>query len=355
MDKSILKYDREIYIKPFSSGEVMYFETVLPLEGEVISLLYPVEEVYFLTDYGLKVIYEEGKDYLVKDGKIIIPKGSKIKTLPVDNYYPKANSEFPSKIIPELCSYKFNEERYICFGESDYMSTKQIAVTYRHKNTHPLYEQKVQVDKLPNFFDKIEKEHEATVLFYGDSITVGCNSSGTEYGNHSSPYAESFPVMVKDTIADRLKAKINYVNTAVGGTTTKWGEENYQERVNKYHPDLLILAFGMNDPWSKEEHMVSIRNIIEGVRKDNPKCDIVLISTSVPNVESEMTKFHMQTFYQEYDKIDIERVAHVNMTLAHLDLLKYKKFKDMSGNNVNHPNDFLARLYAQSILKVLGL
>ena len=355
MDKSILKFNREIYVKPFSSGEVMYFETALPLEGEEISLLYPVDEVYFLTDYELKTIYEEGKDFFVKDGKIIIPKGSKIKTTSVDEYYPKEPTAFPNKVIPELCPYKFNELRYVCFGEGDYMSKKQIAVTYRHKNTHPLYEQEVQIDKLPNFFKKINKDHKATVVFYGDSITVGCNSSGTEYGNYSSPKAESWPVMVKATMTSKLNADINYVNTAVGGTTSKWGEENYQERVNKYHPDLLILAFGMNDPWSKEEHMVSIRNIINGVRTANPNCDIVLVSTSVPNVESEMTKFHMQTFYQEYDKIDIERVAHVNMTLAHFDLLKYKKFKDMSGNNVNHPNDFLARLYAQSVLKVLNL
>jgi len=38
----------------------------------------------------------------------------------------------------------------------------------------------------------------------------------------------------------------------------------------------------------------------------------------------------------------------------HLDLLKRKAFKDMSGNNINHPNDFLIRIYAQTILSALG-
>ena len=32
------------------------------------------------------------------------------------------------------------------------------------------------------------------------------------------------------------------------------------------------------------------------------------------------------------------------------DLLEKKNFCDMSGNNVNHPNDFLARAHAQTIL-----
>jgi len=30
-----------------------------------------------------------------------------------------------------------------------------------------------------------------------------------------------------------------------------------------------------------------------------------------------------------------------------------KRFRDMTGNNINHPNDFLARIYAQVLLKAL--
>ena len=36
-------------------------------------------------------------------------------------------------------------------------------------------------------------------------------------------------------------------------------------------------------------------------------------------------------------------------------LLEKKRFFDMTGNNVNHPNDFLASVYAQTILKILGV
>ena len=355
MDKSILKYNREIYVAPFDKGDVMYFETALPIEGEEISLLYPISEVLFVTNYGLNIIYEEGKDYLVKNGKIIIPSGSKIKQLSIDEYYLKDGTSFPLKISKEHCPYKFNEDRFVLYGEGDFFTKNQIAVTYKHLNTHSLYSQVEQRDKLPNFFNKISKNHEASILFYGDSITVGCNSSGTEYGNNTSPYAESWPVMVSKTIEDRCKTKINYINTAVGGTTTEWGRDNYKERVNKYHPDLLVLAFGMNDPWNKDKHISLIKEIVNGVREDNPDCDVILISTSVPNQESEQVKLESKYFYEEYEKLDIDRVAVVNMTKAHLDILKYKKFKDMTGNNVNHPNDFLARLYAQSILKVLGL
>ncbi len=39
------------------------------------------------------------------------------------------------------------------------------------------------------------------------------------------------------------------------------------------------------------------------------------------------------------------------MTTTHADLLKRKRFQDFTGNNVNHPNDFLVRAYAQVMLK----
>ena len=42
------------------------------------------------------------------------------------------------------------------------------------------------------------------------------------------------------------------------------------------------------------------------------------------------------------------------MTAMHLDLLKAKRFRDMTGNNVNHPNDFLARVYAQVVLQTVA-
>ena len=43
----------------------------------------------------------------------------------------------------------------------------------------------------------------------------------------------------------------------------------------------------------------------------------------------------------------------VNMTDVHDHLLTRKRFVDMTGNNINHPNDYLIRVYAQVILKTL--
>ena len=38
------------------------------------------------------------------------------------------------------------------------------------------------------------------------------------------------------------------------------------------------------------------------------------------------------------------------MTSIHQSLLARKSYADMTGNNINHPNDYLARVYAQTLL-----
>ncbi|MEF2247094.1 hypothetical protein [Paenibacillus sp. IITD108] len=42
----------------------------------------------------------------------------------------------------------------------------------------------------------------------------------------------------------------------------------------------------------------------------------------------------------------------VNMTRLHTQLLERKKYSDLTGNHINHPNDFLSRLYALAIAAV---
>ena len=47
-------------------------------------------------------------------------------------------------------------------------------------------------------------------------------------------------------------------------------------------------------------------------------------------------------------------VAVANLTQIHKDILATgKKYRDMTGNNINHPNDFIARVYAQVVLRTL--
>jgi hypothetical protein len=46
-------------------------------------------------------------------------------------------------------------------------------------------------------------------------------------------------------------------------------------------------------------------------------------------------------------------IALADMTSVHQELLRTKAYVDMTGNGLNHPNDFLTRWYAQVIGSLL--
>jgi len=42
-----------------------------------------------------------------------------------------------------------------------------------------------------------------------------------------------------------------------------------------------------------------------------------------------------------------------NMTSVSKAVLEHKEFHDYSGNNINHPNDYFVRVYAQTLLQTI--
>ncbi|MFQ9799060.1 MAG: hypothetical protein ACLR23_09125 [Clostridia bacterium] len=58
--------------------------------------------------------------------------------------------------------------------------------------------------------------------------------------------------------------------------------------------------------------------------------------------------YNQQPDYKEaLDTLCREGVIVANVRDVQRELLKKKRFIDMTGNNINHPNDFFHRVYAQ--------
>ncbi|MPN39371.1 hypothetical protein SDC9_186899 [bioreactor metagenome] len=51
---------------------------------------------------------------------------------------------------------------------------------------------------------------------------------------------------------------------------------------------------------------------------------------------------------------DYNGVVVANMTQIHKYILTRKHYRDITGNNVNHPNDFVARMYLQVLLDTIS-
>ena len=111
----------------------------------------------------------------------------------------------------------------------------------------------------------------------------------------------------------------------------------------------------MNDGTGKmapDVFQANIQGIIQKTREVNPKTEFILVSTMLPNPESEFVGTQT-TFKEALTKLTGPGIVLVDMTSVHAELLKRKSYQDLTGNHINHPNDYLIRWYAQQILGLL--
>lgn len=349
-------YDLDICTKPYYEGDVVYYETCMFIgEESCVHTLFPIEEMISVLNYSLNEKYEEGIDYIFKGNTIQRLKGSRMPYFePKDIFLQEPNDkgtllEIIDKDILKSCP----GAKYFLYGEQDTFTKKQIAVTYKHKEGEwKGTRAKYQGDKLSAFLKKIQNHEKATIVFTGDSITTGCDASGTDAGGNVPPYLDPYPVLVTKKLEKVFNSETNYINTAVGGTHADWGLDNIYENVNKYNPDLVVVAFGMNNPYEDEAYFEKwCEDVINKLTEHNKDVGIVMVSTTVPNPHCSWWG-NQYKFGDVFNKISKPNVAVVDMTNTHLELMKAgKSYFDMTANNVNHPNDFIHRIYAQLILE----
>jgi|GEM_PF-318497 len=344
-----LNLDR--YLEPFWSADTIYDETILPLsingERPDGKLLYNAKQIISVKDAYIQKEYSEGKDWQYSNGSITLPEGS---SAPYMNDYDlvfsvaKQDSSLPGK----------TSGTYVFYREG-YFQSKQLAVTYiPDRGEEDTVLVPVSADKvLVNTTAKLKSKEPLKIVYLGDSITKGANSSGFM---GTSPFMPVWPDLVTYNLQAHFNTQIDAVNNAVGGTMSQWGAENIDQLVVKENPDLVILGFGMNDGGtamvSKALFKRNIKIMIDAIKANNPKTEIILISTMVANPESIVDQLQ-ETYKPVLDSFAGEGIVVADITALHKELLKTKKYQDMSGNNINHPNDYLARWYAQYLSGML--
>jgi len=191
------------------------------------------------------------------------------------------------------------------------------------------------------------------LVLFGDSISTGANASGV---TQAPPFQPFFGQMAADILAQKYGAEIYFKNFSKSGMTSGWGKENIQPVVDQ-KPDLVILAWGMNDASgrvSPQDYKANILAQIEAVRAVNPQAEFILVATMTANPEWTASA---PEFYDQYRDI-LSQLCDSSVVLADVTsvweyVLQHKKFADLTGNGVNHPNDFGHRIYAEVILSLL--
>ena len=201
--------------------------------------------------------------------------------------------------------------------------------------------------------EKLNQGGDFNLLVFGDSISVGANSSGFIGAN---PYLPTYPELFGKQLASKYNVKVTLTNPSVGGKGVEWGLTEIDEVLsNQTDVDLAVIAFGMNDGrMSPAEFAEKTSALVGRVKSKFPDAEIILVATMLPNPEAKNFHLNQSKFHDALvETCQGEGIAVANMTGVHESLLQRKRYADMTGNNVNHPNDYMARVYAQTLFATL--
>ena len=278
------------------------------------------------------------------------------------------------------------EKKPVYWGEGTVMTNYQVNVEYTHSDTWNGYKQKCFAGIYDKLYSKLEAGEDVTIVFYGDSCTYGAASSFA-YGYAPKQY--SYALLVTNALADIFgytvhyeksklsgtgpmpkkdyvagdRGTITYINNSVGGWTTSDGVNNFDKHaktfIEKFGCDLFVVDLGGNDgSLSPEKTAENDVKIIGKVREIAPDSGIIIISTLLNRPGSNWAgNDALQEPYlvELSEKLRDEGVpcAVCGITSMTASVLEHIKFEDFSGNNINHPNDFWARLYANTLFETL--
>lgn len=400
-------YDKETAMKEIWYGDTVYHESVLFYDSDIggkqvrrdrVKLLYPAETVVSLRSYDLKTYYVLGVDYVIDNGELVLTEDSAIPvyTGALTALRKDKDTEGDSTVASGDSSYADYYWIDDTYGLKLIASDKQhnvssVMVTYTHNTEWTDGEGynpkavKTQGSKLTNLYKKLDgkSNEDINVLVYGASSATGASSSGANVNyvlfdkdgkpvksSGRAPYAPSYFELAVNALVREYgnNNKVNYYNIALGGQTSKWGLDNLDSRLeilNKYYqteksdsnfevvPDVIIIAFNGNDFLTDiAEFKGNISGMVTTFKTLYPNADIILPSEKMNNnacyMYSEERALAMQEKLQEVAD-ENSNVICAPVTDVFASIIDSKVPVDYLSNNINHGNDFYARVFAQVI------
>lgn len=325
------------YEFPLWEGDIVYGETVLMYEtSEAITgkLLYIPTVMISVTDTSLTTIYSQETDYTIIGNTITLTANSRIPY--------KCGADFPS--TPELNYYN--------------TLSSHIVVTYKHKAkwSGPCIGYKGF--NMPNTMEKLLNKSAIKIVAYGDSITRGSDVSSY---NGVAPYMPQWDAFFVNILKKRYGYdRICLTNAALPGANSSWGAIEIDTYVTPLDPDLVIIAFGMNDFWraTGDTFKNNIESMITRIKVKNNETEILLISSMMFDRDytndgnGDVYYKNIKSYLLALQSLTTTGVQLHDMTSISEYLYAQKKAKDFMPNPL-HPYDYLARWYGLGLAALL--
>jgi lysophospholipase L1-like esterase len=216
---------------------------------------------------------------------------------------------------------------------------------------------------LPKTRNLLQQRKPLRVQALGMSLTAGLNVSGfagdPKNFPPTDPYMRGYVDLFCDEIRARYGVDVTLHNSSCGGKTMAWAEKYCEALVNPNRPDLVIIDMGMNDIWGTTTgaaFRASMASSIDKIRAGCPDAEFILIGNMLPDVTAPGAPSDgeqwMYEFLRQLNSLSRPGTAVFDMTTLS-DSLYSRKGPSCFTSNSLHPNDYMARWYAQGLAAVV--
>jgi lysophospholipase L1-like esterase len=338
--------------EPFWSSPIVYAESSLFVadgDSHVPSsrLLRVPKRVLKVARADGAETFDEGKDYRVDaEGRLTAPPGSRIPFLEPADF-------FPPKGAPRSIGDKAGDpSRAVLFDNGHWFHDQQVEITYEAAQPWSGFQPATSGGSLRRVLGKLAAREPVTIAVSGDSISAGLNASGV---TGAAPHMPAFPELLADQLAATFGGKVTLVNRAVGGWGVGQGLDDLAKLLES-HPDLVIVAYGMNHFGGRnpEAFRKGLSTMLERIKVAEPQAEVLLVAPMWGN--SDWVHTPADQFQPHRDAIASlvgPQVALADLTTLWGDMRSRKSNADLTGNGVNHPNDFGHRVHAAALFSQL--
>lgn len=340
--------------EPFWRSRTVHGESLLFLRGPADDR--PTARLLFRPAPGLRLRaatgltqFETGRDFAIDagTGTLSLLPGTTIPSLDAPALYLPIGA-------PQAIAHRADDPTTgLLFGEGRFYHDLQVEATYDRLEDWSGYVPPDARGQLPRLAGLLRQAAPLQICMTGDSISAGANASGV---SDAPPGMPPYGDLVAAGLTAHYGSQVSFRNFAVGGMGAAHGIEAAAAAA-ALAPDLVIIAYGMNDVGRRDPGGFTAQ-IVQGmqvVRAARPEVEFILVATMLGNPEWVHTPADMFTAYRSaLAALCGPGVALADLTSLWGDLLHRKTYHDLTGNGVNHPNDFGHRLYAQVILDLLG-
>ena len=255
---------------------------------------------------------------------------------------------------PHAYRHRVGDERqWLLYRPGRWFHDRDVEITYaRARAAGDPAPPPVCRGSLPRTRARLAEGQRLVVGVSGDSISTGLDASET---TGTPPFQPGWADLVVAQLRVATASDVTHVNRSVAGWSVANGLADLDALLES-RPDLVIVAYGMNDvgrrdpAWYRDQTAA----IVARVKERRAEAEVLLIATMLGNDEWIHTPREMFDRYRdELAGLVGEGVALVDMTAVWADQLRAKEMFDLTGNGLNHPNDFGHRLYAQGVLEML--